>query len=80
MDPATVPNLPATHAVQLLVPVARLLYVPAVHEVHTMEVAPEATSLYWPALHAVHPLVPVANALYVPTAHCAQALPPPDAP
>ena len=75
-----VENLPAVQAVQLLVPVARLLYVPAMHDEHAIEVALEATSLYWPALHAVHPLVPVASALYLPAAHCAQALPPPAVP
>ena len=40
------PNLPATHAVQLLVPVARLLYVPAVHDVQP--VVPEVSALYAP--------------------------------
>ena len=80
MDPTTVANLPAVHAVQPLVPAARLLYVPATHDVQADAVGAAVTSLYWPALHAVHALVPVVSELYAPVAHWAQALPPPDAP
>ena len=46
-----------------LVPVARLLYLPAEHVLHTEEVVAELTELNEPAEHAVHIPVPVVRLL-----------------
>ena len=55
------------------VPVARALYAPAAHVVHTADVLAEPTFPKKPSVHTVQPLVPVASALYVPTLHAVQA-------
>ena len=60
---------PATHAVHADVPVVSELYVPTVHDVHTVDVVATVTLLYVPAPHAAHAEAPEVPALYVPAAH-----------
>ncbi len=54
---------PSLHAVHPVVPVIRLLYVPAAHPTQAVEVAAVPASLYVPARHAVQADVPVVRSL-----------------